>query len=119
MSRRNKIYAAETGVTYQYFFVARQSVQRPEGRGAGSNFTFVAIADQHPPFTLCVFVSDRGLTTWQEAHARELDANEQYALAKMGLFHAFDQQENLRDWSRSVVVDETNINDIAEPLGLK
>jgi hypothetical protein len=118
LNHRYKTYTAETGVTYQYFFVARRSVRRPEGLGAGSDFTFVVTADQHSPFTLRVFVSNRALTAWQGMHGRELDPNEQYALAKLGLFRAFDEQENLRERSRSVVVDETNINDIAESLSL-
>jgi hypothetical protein len=118
MSRRYKIYAAQTGITYQYFFVACQPVRRPEGLGAGSDFTFVLIADQHPPFTLRVFVSNRALAAWEEAHGRELDAREQYALAKMALFRAFDEQENLRERPRSIAVDEASIEDLAEPLGL-
>ena len=61
MGRRYKTYQAETGVTYQYFFDVRRSVVRPEGQGAGSDFAFVLIADQRPPFVLRIFVAERAL----------------------------------------------------------
>jgi hypothetical protein len=66
MGHRYKIYPAETGVSYQYFF----------------------------------------------------DSNEQYAAAKMRLFRAFDQQENLSQHRLSLVVDETNVEELIEPLDL-
>lgn len=118
MGRRYKIYAAETGVSYQYFFDSQRRVNRPEGQGAGSDFAFVITADQRPPFTLRVFVSDRAISAWCNAHGRSLDSNEQYAVAKMRLFRAFDQQEHLNQHRLSLVVDETNVEELLEPLDL-
>jgi hypothetical protein len=118
MGRRYKNYAAETGVTYQYFFEAQRRVVRPEGQGPGSDFIFVVIADQYPPFTLRVFLSDRALAAWREARGRDLDLKEQYAAAKMRLFHAFDEDERLRSSRLSLLVDETNIEALLEPLEL-
>ena len=116
--RRYKSYAGETGITYQYFFDAPRRVIRPEGQGPGVDFTFVVIADQYPPFTLKVFVSDRALAAWRELHSRDLDAREQYAAAKMRLFRAFDEDERLRTVRPSLVVDESNIEEILQPLDL-
>jgi len=118
MPRRHKIYAAETGVSYQYFFVARHRVVRPEGQGPGSDYTFAVNADQGPPFTLRIFVSDRGLAAWRELHGRELDPNEQYALAKMRLFRGFDEAENLRGFPLGLLVDATNIEALLQTLDL-
>ncbi len=118
MGRRYKVYAAETGVSYQYFFEARRRVVRPEGQGSGSDFNFVVTADQRPPFSLKVFVSDRAVAAWQEGHGRALDANEQYAAAKMRLFHAFDGSEDLFAERWALVVDETNVAELLEPLNL-
>ncbi len=118
MGRRYKTYAAETGVSYQYFFEARRRVVRPEGQGPGSDFTFAVTADQHPPFTLKVFLSDRGLAAWREVHGRELDSSEQYAAAKMRLFRAFDEQEHLREERLRLIVDETNVEELLRPLDL-
>jgi hypothetical protein len=118
MGRRYKTYAAETGVSYQYFFEARRGVVRPEGQGPGSDFTFVVTADQHPPFTLKVFLSERALAAWRKAHGRELDSSEQYAAAKMRLFRSFDEQEQLREERLSLIVDETNVEELLLPLDL-
>jgi hypothetical protein len=116
--RRYKVYAGDTGITYQYFFDARRSVVRPEGQGPGSDYTFVVIADQHPPFTLMIFVAERALDAWRAAHGRHLDSNEQYAAAKMRLFRAFDEYERLVEERLSLVVDETNIEELLAPLDL-
>jgi hypothetical protein len=114
--RRYKSYAGETGVSYQYFFAARRTVIRPDGQGRGSDYTFVVTADQRPPFSLRIFVSDRGLEAWRAAHGRDLDANEQYAAAKMRLFRAFDELENLIEERLGLVVDQSNIEELLEPL---
>ncbi len=118
MARRYKVYAAETGISYQYFFAGRYRVHRPEGQGAGSDFAFVVTADQGPPFVVRVFISDRALAAWRESHRRELDANEQYAAAKMRLFRGFDEAESLRNEHLNLLVDETNVLDLLEPLEL-
>ena len=116
--RRYKTYTGETGVSYQYFFDARRRVTRPEGQGLGSDFTFVVIADQYPPFTIRVFVADRALAAWREAHGRDLDSTEQYAAAKMRLFQAFDEHERLREQQLGLIVDETNVEGLLTPLDL-
>ena len=116
--RRYKLYAADTGVSYRYFFEARRSVVRPEGRGPGSDYTFVIIADQGWPYTVKVFLADRALESWRQAHGRSLDPNEQYAAAKMRLFRAFDESERLIAERLHLVVDDTNIEELLAPLDL-
>jgi len=118
MGHRYKVYPAETGISYQYFFDSSRRVNRPEGQGGGSDFDFVVTADQRPPFTLRVFVSDRAVSAWRTAQGQDLNSNEQYAAAKMRLFRAFDQQEHLRRHRLSLVVDETNVEELLEPLDL-
>jgi hypothetical protein len=118
MGRRYKTYQGETGVTYQYFFEGRRGVARPEGQGTGSDFAFVVLADQRPPFTLKIFVAERALAAWREAHRRDLSPNEQYAAAKMRLYRAFDESERMGDEPHGLVVDESNVIDLLEPLDL-
>jgi hypothetical protein len=118
LGRRYKSYAAETGISYRYFFVARRRVCRPQGQGMGNDYSFVVTADQTPPFTLRVFVSDRALAAWQKAHGRGLDDNEQYAAAKMRLFRAFDEHARLVEHRLALVVDETSVEELLEPLDI-
>jgi hypothetical protein len=116
--RRYKSYQAETGVFYRYFFEASRRVERPEGQGPGSDYQFVVTADQRPPFVLRVFVSHRAQTGWRAAHGRELDAREEYAAAKMRLFRAFDESEDLSTQALALLVDESNVEDLLAPLEL-
>ncbi len=118
MPHRAKSYAAETGITYQYFFDRRRGVVRPAGLGPGSDYIFVVTADQGPPFALRIFVSQQALVAWRAAHIRELDSSEQYALAKMALFRAFDEFHNLREEALNIVVDETNVEGLLAALDL-
>jgi hypothetical protein len=118
MARRYKLYAAETGTAYQYFFASSRRVKRPEGQGAGSDYIFVVTPDQRPPFILRVFISERALEAWRQAHGRALDSNEMYAAAKMRLFRAFDQLDTPRDEGLNLLVDEANVDELLEPLNL-
>ena len=118
MARRYKFYAAETGTAYQYFFSSCRQVVRPEGQGAGSDYIFVVTPDQRPPFILRVFLSERALDVWRQTHGRGLDSTEMYAAAKMRLFRAFDEIEGLRDDGLNLLVDESNVKELLDPLGL-
>jgi hypothetical protein len=118
MARRYKLYAAETGTAYQYFFASSRQVNRPEGQGAGSDYIFVVTPDQKPPLVLRVFISERGLTAWRNAHGRDLDSSEMYAVAKMRLFRAFDEIECLRGDELNLLVDEANVEELLAPLDL-
>jgi hypothetical protein len=118
MAHRYKIYAAETGTSYQYFFASSRRLIRPEGQGAGRDYIFVVTPDQRPPFILRVFISERGLEAWRQAHGRALDSNEMYAVAKMRLFRAFDEMESLRGDGLNLLVDEGNVEDLLAPLNL-
>src|SRR2546427_5769123 len=46
--------------------------------------------------SLKVFVADRALAAWREAHGRDLDSTQQYAAAKMRLFQAFEDRNSTR-----------------------
>ena len=118
MARRYKSYSAETGVTYRYFFVCSRRVIRPEGQGEGSDHIFVALPDQAPPFIARVFVSERGAAARRARRGRALEPNEMYAAAKLCLLRAFDEHERLRDQCSNLIVDETNIEGLLEPLDL-
>jgi hypothetical protein len=118
MARRYKGYAASTGVAYQYFFAGSRRVRRPEGQGAGSDYVFVVTPDQQPPFVLRIFISEKALHAWRQAHGRDLASSEMYALAKMRVFRAFDEVERLRDDALDLLVDEGNIEELLVPLDL-
>jgi hypothetical protein len=116
--RRYKSFQADTGISYQYFFAFDRRVVRPEGQGEGTDFVFVAIADQAAPFVLRVFLADRALEAWNRAHGRGLSSSEQYAAAKLRLFRGFDEEPSLDEKWLELVVDETNLEELLGPLEL-
>lgn len=116
--KRYKAYQAMTGVSYHYFFDFERRVVRPEGQGEGTDFVFVVTPDQRVPMVLRVFVSDRALAAWRQRQGRELDSQEQYVAAKMRLFRGFDEEERLPERWLDLVVDETNVEELLDPLGL-
>jgi hypothetical protein len=118
MAHRYKVYAAETGTVYQYFFASSRRVNRPEGQGGGHDYIFVVTPDQRPPFILRVFISERALEAWRQGHGRELDSNEMYAAAKMRLFRGFDEIDELRDAWLNLLVDQGNVEELLGPLNL-
>ena len=123
-TRRYKSYIAETGVCYQYFYERKRRVRRPNGVGPGMDFIpgvdfiFVVRPDQHPPFDLRIFLREDALGSWRRRHGRELDSNEQYALAKMRLFRAFDELEEVGRERLSLTVNEENLEALLTPLGV-
>lgn len=116
--RRFKTYAADSGISYRYCFEMRRRVKRPGGQGYGSEFTFVIAGGLLLPSVARIFVADRALQAWQRLCGRDLDGTEQYAAAKMRLFRAFDDADQVgRDWL-DLIVDESNLVELLEPLGL-
>jgi hypothetical protein len=94
MTRRLKSYSAETGMVYQYVFVGER---RAPGRWfrAGTEYLFDVFADRKSRFPVIVFLADAVCRTWERANGRELSWPERYAAAKLRLFLAFDQVEEL------------------------
>lgn len=118
MFRRHKSYAAETGISYCYFFDSQRNVIRPAGLGAGTDYVFVVMAGQGAPFVVRIFVSRTATSAWHASHGRELDPSEQYAAVKMRLFRAFDELRDLREQSLNLVVDSSNLEELLEALDL-
>ena len=56
-----------------------------------------------------MFVSDAALEEWQKEHGRQLSSTERYAIAKLALFHAFDQRESPAAMSEEVVVQAPDV----------
>ena len=109
--RRIKSYSAANGYVYQYYFYELNRVS-VDGRAAGE-FVYAISADRGTSFGLRIFVMQAALEAWAAANGRLLTSSEEYAVAKMRLFQAFDEGEVplTADAAREVrlVVDETNL----------
>jgi hypothetical protein len=109
--RRIKSYSAANGYVYQYYFYELNRVS-VAGRAAGE-FVYAISADRSASFGLRIFVMQAALETWAAANGRPLTASEEYAVAKMRLFQAFDEGEVPLTAEAAheapLVVDETNL----------
>ena len=113
---RIKLYSAESGYVYQYFFVESRPMKRLWGP-KGTAFVFSVSRDRKTYYAMEVTVEEAALEAWAGSHGRALSDNEKYAAAKMRLFRAFD--ESPADHPvRRVRVDPANIESLLEPLRL-
>ena len=87
--RRIKSYSAANGYVYQYCFYELNRVVL-EGEPAGE-FIYAISADRATSFGLRIFVMQSALEAWARANGRSLTSSEEYAVAKMRLFQAFDE----------------------------
>src|SRR6266576_5796650 len=118
--RRVKSYSAADGYVYQYYFFEGNRAQR-DGL-PGGEFTYVLSADRRSAFPFKIFVKQSALDAWAKQNGRPLTSSEEYAVAKMRLFQAFDegsvQAPPEGQQAREVVVDESNLEDLLGKLGI-
>ena len=114
--RRMKTYSAESGYVYQYFYEG----YRPYATGgeSGAEHVFHISADRKDWHDTSVFIADAAIREWEQAHARTLNSTERYAIAKLSLFHAFDDRPEPRLMKEDVRVRLADVADIVETLGL-
>jgi hypothetical protein len=118
--RRVKSYSAADGFVYQYYFFEGNRAQR--GGNPGGEFTYVVSADRRSAFPFKIFVSQSALDAWAKQNGRPLSSSEEYAVAKMRLFQAFDeggvQASPEGRPAREVVVDQSNLENLLVQLGI-
>jgi hypothetical protein len=114
--RRIKSYSAASGYVYQYQF---QDV-KPSRRGlhAGNEYIYLVSADRKTMFPLRIFVRRDAVERWGKRAGRALTGTEEYAVAKMRLFRAFDEIEDLAAARPDLVVDESNLEPLLTQLDL-
>ena len=118
--RRIKSYSAANGHVYQYYFyeLNRTAV---DGEAAGE-FVYAVSADRGTSFGLRIFVMQAALDAWAAANGRVLTSSEEYAVAKMRLFQAFDEGAVplTAEAAREVrlVVDEANLEELLGMLNI-
>jgi hypothetical protein len=112
--RRIKSYSAQSGYAYQYVYLG----QRALAKKAGSEFVFSTSADRKSWRDVSVLVEEMSVREWEQSHGRTLSSTEWYALAKMGLFAAFDNRATPEEmWRDAVRVHGADVAAIMELLG--
>ena len=115
--RRMKTYTGATGYVYQYYFVGKRAIPDAGEYGPGTEFIFDITPDRKSLFATSIFLKNTALEKWAAVHGRALSETEQYAAAKFRLFQAFDEVENIREYTR-LVIDGSNVEELLSALGL-
>jgi hypothetical protein len=116
--RRMKTYTGQTGFVYQYYFVGKREALPEAPERPAMEYVFDVTSDRHSTYAVSVFLRDEARHLWADAHGRELNEAEQYATAKLRLFAAFDEVEDMASSGRRLVIGPENIESLLEPLDL-
>lgn len=111
-----KSYSASTGYVYQYYFFEVNHSRR--GVAAGTEYVYMVSVDRKTTFPLAIFVRHDALAEWARANGRPLTGTEEYALAKVRLFQAFDDVEDLAAARPDLVVDSSNLESLLSALDI-
>ncbi|HEV2522358.1 MAG TPA: hypothetical protein VGT24_08255 [Candidatus Acidoferrales bacterium] len=115
-ARRVKSYSSATGYVYQYYFYEVEKSKR--GAEAGTEYVYMASVDRKHVFPVKIFVARDALKKCSARTGREFTGTEEYAVAKMRLFQAFDEVEGLATKTAELVVDESNLDALLSQLDL-
>ena len=115
--RRIKSYSAESGFVYQYQFQDVHPAQ--QGIARGNEYVYYISADRKKMFPVRIFVRIDDLERWAKATGRALTGTEEYAVAKMRLFQAFDEIEDMMASGRRLLVSQDSLQDATGKLGVE
>jgi hypothetical protein len=114
--RRMKSYTGGQGYVYQYYFVGRRPALEP-GPPA-TEYIFDVTSDRKTTYSVSVFVEASALQAWARTHGRTPSEAEEYGAAKMRLFQAFDELEDVRATGRQLRVDQAGLEEVFKTLGI-
>lgn len=116
--RRMKTYTGSQGYVYQYYFVGkRPALSVPEA--PATEYVFDVSSDRKITYAVSVFLRNQALAVWAQQHGRSLSEAEQYAAAKMRLFQAFDEIENMLAEGRRLPLDAPKLEELLTTLGVQ
>jgi len=114
--RRVKSYSSATGYTFQYQFHEVAHAQR--GDAAGNEYIYYVSADRKTMFPIRILVRADAMNSHGQKLGRKLTGTEEYAVAKMRLFQAFDEEEDFAKRRPELVVDSSNLEALLAQLDL-
>jgi len=101
---------------YQYQFQEVKSSRR--GFRPGKDFIYLVSVDRKTMFPIGVFLSREAVDRWAKQNGRALSGTEEYAIAKMRLFRAFDKSSISSKAGPELVIDDTNLSELLAQLDL-
>ncbi|PYX27724.1 MAG: hypothetical protein DMG77_18150 [Acidobacteria bacterium] len=116
--RRMKTYAGAQGYVYQYYFVGKREALLDDPAAPATEFIFDVTSDRKLTYAVSVFLPAQAVAEWTRKHGRPLSDAEQYAAAKLRLFRAFDEVEDLKTHGRRLTIDATLLDESLTSLGV-
>jgi hypothetical protein len=116
--RRLKTYAGAQGYAYQYYFVGQRAALANDPEAPATEFVFDVTSDRKVTYAVSVFLPEKSVAAWAGAHGRPLTEAEQYAAAKLRLFRAFDELEDVKAHGRRLFIDEALLEEALSSLGV-
>jgi len=97
-----KTYTGGQGYVYQYYFVGKRAAV--DASTPATEYIFDVTSDRRVTYAVSVLVESAALKAWAEAHGRTPTEAEEYGAAKMRLFRAFDEIEDMMASGRQLRV---------------
>jgi len=117
--RRMKTYTGAQGFVYQYYFVGQRPALPNDPEAPAVEFVFDVTSDRKLTYAVSVFLPQEALTAWKNAHGRSLTDPEQYAAAKLRLFRAFDELEEMKTHGRRLRIDPPMVEELLAGVGIE
>jgi hypothetical protein len=117
--RRLKTYAGTQGYVYQYYFVGQRAALAGDPEAPAIEFVFDVTSDRKLTFAVSVFLPEKAVAAWAANHGRPLTDSEQYAAAKLRLFRAFDEVEDVKTYGRRLPIDAALLEEALASLGVE
>jgi hypothetical protein len=116
--RRLKAYTGSQGYVYQYYFVGERAALPDDPEAPATEFVFDVTSDRKLTYAVSVFLPESARTAWGQAHGRPLNDAEQYAAAKLRLFRAFDELQDVKANGRRLSIDAVLLEEALSTLGV-
>lgn len=116
--RRLKTYAGAQGYVYQYYFVGRRPALASDPEAPATEFVFDVTSDRKLTYAVSVFLPEETTAMWSNLHGRSLNDAEQYAAAKLRLFRAFDEMDDMKAHGRRLSIDTALLEETLSSLGV-
>jgi hypothetical protein len=117
--RRMKTYAGAQGYAYQYYYVGRRPALPDDPDVPATEYVFDVTSDRKLTYSVSVLVPEKAVSEWGMAHGRQLIEAEQYAAAKLRLFRAFDELEDMKAHGRRLLVNAAVLEESLASLGVE
>jgi hypothetical protein len=117
--RRLKTYTGAQGYVYQYYFVGKRPALPDDPETPATEFVFDVTSDRKLTYAVSVFLPDSAREAWSQKHGRPLSDAERYAAAKLRLFRAFDELEDMKSRGRRLVITGAQLEEALGSLGVE